>query len=568
MNLRLLTLTALLGGLSLQSVYSQRPLQFQNVNNFRIPNQAGNDEILDLPESDPSGTDLLRFTNGDIMHGNFAGLKDGILWNRPDIDEPIRFELKNLRQVVFDGGNNSPAQPKSPFVSLVNGDEIPGKIISLDDKALVIDSPLTGQISIPRDQLKTLNPNPFGGQLHYAGPFSSDEWVMIDTEKEEVKEPEEKEAEEKKEEDEEKPKPNPSWLYSGASLYSTNTHAVALDGKLPDVGRLRFKIAWRKGFSSTVAFHADFKRPLPRQEVVLEPEIDADAGKAEDQPIVPEEAKEPEPLKYQHLFDLKKGKAFQSLGWLPVNTSSSHPQTYGSSYVFNFSSSYVNLWRCSFDEDGKPSTKSLRNQRLPVNLGQSGEAEFDLRFDRTKNVIYLYVNGLYASQWNDLDGYVAPGDGLAFAGNGNSRIKVSDILITSWSGTPDGARSLEHEDRDIVLLTNGTDRFSGQITSIADGKVTLKGPYADLTLPLEELSEIHFQRSGLADLQKIKWPDDTGILLFNPIGRISLVPTSSDENHLSGKSPILGDLKVKLDSAALLQFAETPDTLSDWVTDF
>jgi hypothetical protein len=568
MNLRLLTLTALLGGLSLQSVYSQRPLQFQNVNNFRIPNQAGDDEILDLPESDPSGTDLLRFTNGDIMHGNFAGLKGGILWNRPDIDEPIRFELKNLRQVVFDGGNNSPAQPKSPFVSLVNGDEIPGKIISLDEKALVIDSPLTGQISIPRDQLKTLNPNPFGGQLHYAGPFSSDQWVMIDTEKEEVTEPEEKEAEEKKEEDEEKPKPNPSWLYSGASLYSTNTRAVALDGKLPDVGRLRFKIAWRNSFSSTVAFHADFKRPLPRKEVALEPEIDADAGKAEDQPIVPEEAKEPEPLKYQHLFDLKKGNAFQSLEWLPANTSSGHPQTYGSSYVFNFSSSYVNLWRCSFDEDGKPSTKSLRNQRLPVNLGQSGEAEFDLRFDRTKNAIYLYVNGLYASQWNDLDGYVAPGDGLAFAGNGNSRIRVSDILITSWSGTPDGARSLEHEDRDIVLLTNGTDRFSGQITSIADGKATLKGPYADLTLPLDELSEIHFQRSGLADLQKIKWPDDTGILLFNPIGRISLVPTSSDENHLSGKSPVLGDLKVKLDSAALLQFAETPDVLSDWVTDF
>jgi hypothetical protein len=568
MNLRLLTLTALLGGLSLQSVYSQRPLQFQNVNNFRIPNQAGDDEILDLPESDPSGTDLLRFTNGDIMHGNFAGLKGGILWNRPDIDEPIRFELKNLRQVVFDGGNNSPAQPKSPFVSLVNGDEIPGKIISLDEKALVIDSPLTGQISIPRDQLKTLNPNPFGGQLHYAGPFSSDQWVMIDAETEEVTEPEEKEAEEKKEEDEEKPKQNPSWLYSGASLYSTNTRAVALDGKLPDVGRLRFKIAWRNGFSSTVAFHADFKRPLPRKEVALEPEIDADAGKAEDQPIVPEEAKEPEPLKYQHLFDLKKGNAFQSLEWLPANTSSGHPQTYGSSYVFNFSSSYVNLWRCSFDEDGKPSTKSLRNQRLPVNLGQSGEAEFDLRFDRTKNAIYLYVNGLYASQWNDLDGYVAPGDGLAFAGNGNSRIRVSDILITSWSGTPDGARSLEHEDRDIVLLTNGTDRFSGQITSIADGKATLKGPYADLTLPLEELSEIHFQRSGLADLQKIKWPDDTGILLFNPIGRISLVPTSSDENHLSGKSPVLGDLKVKLDSAALLQFAETPDVLSDWVTDF
>ncbi|MGY8646805.1 MAG: hypothetical protein ACKVLL_05550 [Verrucomicrobiales bacterium] len=568
MNLRLLTLTALLGGLSLQSVYSQRPLQFQNVNNFPIPNQAGDDEILDLPESDPSGTDLLRFTNGDIMHGNFAGLKGGILWNRPDIDEPIRFELKNLRQVVFDGGNNSPAQPKSPFVSLVNGDEIPGKIISLDEKALVIDSPLTGQITIPRDQLKTLNPNPFGGQLHYAGPFSSDQWVMIDAETEEVTEPEEKEAEEKKKEDEEKPKQNPSWLYSGASLYSTNTRAVALDGKLPDVGRLRFKIAWRNGFSSTVAFHADFKRPLPRKEVALEPEIDADAGKAEDQPIVPEEAKEPEPLKYQHLFDLKKGNAFQSLEWLPANTSSGHPQTYGSSYVFNFSSSYVNLWRCSFDEDGKPSTKSLRNQRLPVNLGQSGEAEFDLRFDRTKNAIYLYVNGLYASQWNDLDGYVAPGDGLAFAGNGNSRIRVSDILITSWSGTPDGARSLEHEDRDIVLLTNGTDRFSGQITSIADGKATLKGPYADLTLPLEELSEIHFQRSGLADLQKIKWPDDTGILLFNPIGRISLVPTSSDENHLSGKSPVLGDLKVKLDSAALLQFAETPDVLSDWVTDF
>ena len=55
-------------------------------------------------ESDPAGDDVLLFQNGDVMHGTFGGLKGGIIWERKDIERPIRFGLPSVRQVVRKAG--------------------------------------------------------------------------------------------------------------------------------------------------------------------------------------------------------------------------------------------------------------------------------------------------------------------------------------------------------------------------------------------------------------------------------------------------------------------------------
>ncbi|MDB4615156.1 hypothetical protein OAG80_01810 [Akkermansiaceae bacterium] len=568
--------------------FAQKILQFDDINNFRInagdfvvngvANQDG--PIIDLPKSDPSGTDILRFSNGDLMHGSFAGIKDGVLWSRPDMGQDVRFDFKNLRQVVFKGGQNQPKEPLSPFVSLLNGDVIPGEIISLDDKTFVLESTLAGRLSIPRNQIKSFTPSPFGGQLHYAGPFTSDNWLIV--EQKEVEAPEDEEdapepaqtEEEGEEAEKEEVKEKPaSWLYSGASLYSTNTRPIALDAKLPDVGRLRFKLAWRNRLSANIAFHADFTRPHPRAPEPVEGPEEA----AEDKPAEAKEDAEPaeekpvklKPLEFESLFDLKQGDALQSVAWLPANSSSTPLQTYGSSYVLTFSSNYVTLHYNSFDEEGNPIHQSRRGTRIgSTSYPESGEAEIDIRFDRKKKAILLYVDGQYSNQWSEVEDYAGKGGAIGFGTTGNCRIKISDIAVSSWSGTPDAARSMEHDERDIALLINGTDRFSGKITAIADGNVSLKSPYAEMSIPLNELSEVHLHRSGLADTEESEWAPNSGIIIFNPIGRLTFVPSSSDKMSISGKSSVLGDIKVDLKAAALLQFADSPEALSDWVTDF
>lgn len=546
------------------------------------------DADIDLPKSDSSGTDIVRFNNGDLIHGKFEGLNGGIEWSRPDLEGKVRFKLKNLRQVVFDGARQTNSKPLQAHVSLVNGDQIPGEIISLDAEHIVLKSPLAGDLKIPRQQIKSLTPNPYDGQLKYAGPFTSDGWVMLDRKgiqaareeeaEEQIKAAEDAQEEggEEAEQKEEAPKePKPSWIYSGASLYSTNLHPIAYDADLPDVGRLRFKVAWRSRLYLSLAFHADFTRPLPR-EVVEEEKGEAaerEAAQEEDEPK-PEEALEEEeeelpPLNYESLFDQVEGKALQTQEWLPKSGTNQGATVYGSSYVLTLNGSYPGLARHTFDEDGNPKITALRSGRISTSFSNEGEAEFDLRFDRIKSVIYLYVNGQYACQWNDLEGYAGKGGAISFASmNATSRVKISDVLVTSWSGTQDSAKSMNHEERDIALLTNGTDRFSGETASISNGTALFKSEFSEMTIPLDQLSEINFKTKGLADPEEIEWSDQIGTILFQPIGRITLTPKSSSATQLKGHSPILGDVTVDLSSAVLMNFSDDPDGLSEWLTDF
>lgn len=551
----------LLGSLHAEQV------QLENIRFLDQGIQAQNTATeTELPDSDPTGSDIIRFMNGDLIHGKFQGLDGGIKWNRSDLDGAIKFKLKNLRQVVFKGGRVGNPELLNAHISLINGDQIPGKIISMDAEHLILKSPLAGELKIPRNQIKSISPNPFDGQLKYAGPFTSDGWVILDREVSEEVRKREVENAQKAEEDEQA---ELSWLYSGASLYSTNSHPIAYNAKLPDVGRLRFKASWKNRLYLSIAFHADFTRPLPRKEIEGEAQPAENADPENE--LLEEETKEKEfaPLEFESLFDQVVDQAFQSKKWLPQSGGNAGAAVFGSSYVLTISGSYPSLSRNFFDEDGRPQTTTLRAGRINSNLSNEGSAEFDLRFDRTKNSIYLYVDDQYACQWNDLDGYVGKGGSIGFASvNNNSRIKISDIYVTSWSGTPDSAKSMQHDDRDIAMLTNGTDRFSGQVSQITNGTATFHGEFSEMAIPLDLLSELHFSTKTLADPEEIQWGDQVGILLFNPVGRITLTPQTATTTQLIGHSPILGDLRVDLTSAVLLNLSDTPDSLSDWVTDF
>ena len=541
-------------------------------------------EVVDLPESDPSGTDIIRFNNGDLLHGEFVRLGERVVWSRPDLERDIDFKINNVRQVVFDGGRSSQGSPKQAYVSLINGDQIPGEIISLNDQELILKSPFTGELKIARDKIVSLTPNPFDGKLNFAGPFTSDGWVMIESKKpEEVR----KRQVDKKEESEEikeseKEEPTPSWLYSGASFYSTNMQPIAFDAKLPDVGRLKFKASWKNRLQFNVVFHADFTRPLPRE--VIAPDEDEDEPESEkaddgleeaieeDQTTEEEPPKEKKleykPLEYENLFEQIEGKQFQAHDWLKSEGGIQIAQAYGSAYVLGIYGQYPTLNRCTFDDEGNMKTSSTRATRINTSFQNEGEAAFEIRFNRPKNQIYLYVDGEYAFQWNDIEGYAGKGGGLAFAASSNCKLKISDIIATSWSGNIDPARSFSNDERDIALLTNGTDRFSGEVTKIADGKAHFKGSFSEMTIPLEELSAIHLKSEGHADLEKLKWGNQIGRVLFNPIGRLTLSPKNSKDKNLRGESPILGEVKVDLTSAILLDFADGTDVLNEWITDF
>ncbi|RYD37211.1 MAG: hypothetical protein EOP87_03980 [Verrucomicrobiaceae bacterium] len=148
----------------------------------------------------------------------------------------------------------------------------------------------------------------------------------------------------------------------------------------------------------------------------------------------------------------------------------------------------------------------------------------------------------------------------------NSPVRISDIAMAEWNGMPDSARSLQVEDQDIVLLANGTDRFSGKVTGFQDGMVLLDGRYGGFRFPLDDLAEIRFARGSLAKPLE----STTGEMTIHlaPLGRVTGKPVTGTATHVRLLTPSAGEWNVDLAPVTILDFNPSNSFLDDWDVQF
>ncbi|WP_193214152.1 hypothetical protein [Luteolibacter marinus] len=485
--------------------------------------------------------DLLRFTNGNQIDGEFAGMDQSgvVTWHRSDVATPMPFKREKIRQIVLRNARPLSAMDSPCHVTLVNGDRIPGNVVAADDKSITLETTLAGPLILPREVVAAVSPNPFGGRLIYAGPFDQTGWQQVQSDGKMgiLDEMGLSLPGTAPEEDSETPKP--SWHHSGASWFSSGGNdAIILDAKMPDRALLRFKLGWRSRPNIAVAFHCDFTRPEPKEQ----------DEKEDDAPARPNFG------------------GLQNLANL-----------FGTAYVINFQAGYIHLQRTGFDDDGNPEVERIRVGNSSIRLPDTGEAVFEIRCNRQEGNISVYIDDEFAVQWNTSDelerevwknqprnvNYQAPGGGLGFQVQGNSAsVRISDLVVAEWNGMTDSARSMESDHRDIVLLANGTDRFSGEVLAIRDGQVEIDASYGPLKIPLEDIAEIHFARDKRRKADEPLASEITVIL--QPVGRISGVPLASDAHRMQIDSPLAGKIDLDLAPAVVLEFQSGGGFLDDW----
>jgi hypothetical protein len=474
--------------------------------------------------------DLLSFVNGDQLHGKFSGIAadSSLLWKRDDVGGEVKFKSSELRRVVLRGGDPIASLRNFSHIGTVNGDRIPGQIRELDDKRVLIDTEYGGMLEFPRDQVGLLAPSPLGGRVLYHGPFDAEQWSMIDLEHPDGI-PDAPKEDEKKDD-------FPRWKHSGAAWYWQNENtgtALVRKAGIPDRAVLRFDISWKSRLSLAIAFHADFKTPE---------KIDKDD---------------------------QVGAVLPSGG-----RSVSLPGLFGNSYVLHLYSNYVMLYRTSFDDAGRAKLDRVQMSNSSLRLGDTGKATVEIRCNRLSGEIKLFVDGEFAAQWSELEGvfdnlsgYAGKGDGFGFVSQSeDSSIRISEILVAEWNGMPDSARSMQVDDADIVLLANGTDRFSGKVIGLHDGLLKFEGRFGDFEFPIAEIAEVRFAKSRLAEVEKT--PSDELSIRFHPIGRISGKPLGGDSGNLRIKNASAGEIDIKLESAVMMDFRETDSFLDDWDDEF
>lgn len=477
-------------------------------------------------------TDLLRFGNGDQLHGTFGGISaagPSVLWQRDGVDGEVAFRSSEIRQIVLRNSRPSKALANLSHIGLANGDRVPGTIRELNENRALFETEFGGTLEIPRNRIGLIAPSPLGGRVLYHGPFDPDEWTLMTNEF-----PDGFSARPPEDEKENESANAARWMFSGAAWYwqneSSGTALVRKNG-MPDRAILQFDLAWKNRLALALAFHSDFTRPP-------EDEEDENANRA--------------------------------------SRNQSLPRIFGSSYVLHLYTNYVMLYRTSFDEAGRPSLERVQTHNSNIRLGDTGKANVEIRCNRQSGEIVLFINGEFVVQWSELksdeilaenSGYAGLGDGFGFfVQNENSPVRISEIVLAEWNGMPDAARSLQVDDADIVLLTNGTDRFSGRVTSIRDGKMKLESRYGDFNFPMEEVAEVRFAKSSLHRSTEI--PTDEISIRFHPIGRLSGKALEGDANKLRILNDDIGEIQVSLESAVMLELQPSNSFLDDWDPEF
>jgi hypothetical protein len=479
--------------------------------------------------------DLLRFTNGDQLHGAFLGIKEGPLarWQREDLASAVEFRTERVRHIVLHGGRPLKSLGSLSHLGLVNGDRLPGVVTGIDADFITLEAPCAGVLRIPRRQVALLAPNPLGGRVHYHGPFSEDDWQM--------RHPAYPEGfpaavEAGKKEDEDAPG---HWDFSGSAWYwrakNAGTALVRPSG-LPDRAVLRFDVAWKSRLAMAVGFHADFAKAKS-----------ADDGDPK----------------------LRKARAI-----IPGD-SADLPRLFGNSYVLQMNSNFMMLFRGTVDADGDPSLERVQLNHNNLRLGESGSAKVEIRSDRRSGAISLFINDEFVSQWSEgpsaLDedaGFAGKGAGFGFVVQGNdSPVRISDIVISEWNGMPDSARSMQVDEQDVVLMANGTDRYAGRVGALdPDGSLLFEGKHGSFRFPMGEVAEVRFARERLAPADDA--PADQVVVRLDPIGTVSGRPLSGDGGLLTLLHPIIGELNLSLDAAVMLDFNASTRFIDDWNADF
>jgi hypothetical protein len=464
--------------------------------------------------------DILNFKNNDTLHGCFKGFSDTnhLRWKSNESDQEIAFSTSKIRKIIFRKG--LPAKPFShtSLIKLTNGDTIPCAILSMDSEFITIQTNYTGEKKIAKKWVQSCQLHPLGHQVSYQGPFSEDAWEIIyppDEKNEEQEPPHDPDTQ------------SSPWQFGNFSWYNHGRPgAIILKGiELPKSFRIQFKSESSRNSNISFVFNADFNKP------------------------------DTEPDSKNHNSNSTKNITSQ----------------FGSCFVLRTSSVSTSLAMYNVLENGESSysyLKPISGRSSYRNLNSSNASQLELRADLNKLVIAAYRNSQLVNQWSLRDHDVIPqGKAIAFNSlnaGANNLSRISDITIAPWNGVMDSALSLQDDDSDIVLLANGRDRFSGTITSITDTELQLKGNYADMTIPRDEIQSFTFATDSLAEAQE----QSSKEIFFHlgKTGKLTATPVGTSADNVIIKHPILAELNLDFNYLTAITYDTSSSLLDVWNT--
>ncbi len=152
-------------------------------------------------------------------------------WQADGFAGPFEFDLRQLRFISPIKEDEQPKGSAAPnLFELNDGGLIAGKLLSMDDEWVVVQSPVIGRVPLRRESVLTIVDSSYAGKIVYSGPRDDGKWRSIS-----------------------KRGDSSAWRYSNGRLTAGGPGGTVIGNiELPPKCRLQMSLAWEKGIPDFV----------------------------------------------------------------------------------------------------------------------------------------------------------------------------------------------------------------------------------------------------------------------------------------------------------------------------
>lgn len=204
------------------------------------------------------------------------------------------------------------------------------------------------------------------------------------------------------------------------------------------------------------------------------------------------------------------------------------------------------------------------SQRRPSTFDHN-DVDVEIRVDRTRKLIYIYLDDELEGRYPDLIEDTPEGRGIMLKSNSGHEDKnmVSAIEVYHWDAISQLHRAEGHDDTTMdSLITSDSQRYPGDALELVTGNgerlIILENPHARdlIRMPVERTSVLYFRHEEDAEAAEA----DFSLDLFNQ-GLLQLSEPRLQGDDLTGHHPLLGKITIK--RGALKRVQATKSDASD-----
>lgn len=225
-------------------------------------------------------------------------------------------------------------------------------------------------------------------------------------------------------------------------------------------------------------------------------------------------------------------------------------------YYFQFGSGGIEVIREASKEKRRKTTLFSLNRR-PEQFTDH-RLKVEIRVDRTRSLLYLFINGEPEGRFSDPYGVLPTGGGIAFSSTegDESHLNITSVEISKWNPHGDRHRSEDRGDSKLdSLIERQGERFGGSLLSIQPSSTgpifRFKSDFQNspIELPETEVSTIFFKERD----KKMGDEVNPFVLRLRGHGILRVSSCSFSGDRIDVTHRLLGQLSLERDGVTALE---------------